>query len=103
MLALGSTVSGDYSIGSSKWPGTAKLLEEMGELAQVLGKIIGNGGDPRYWDGTDLRAKLIEELADVQATLLFFRDSNLTPGEEGVMNGRVAYKLEKFEEWHEKG
>jgi hypothetical protein len=26
---------GDFSIGNAVWPGTSKLLEEMGELQQV--------------------------------------------------------------------
>jgi NTP pyrophosphatase (non-canonical NTP hydrolase) len=96
-------MSGDYSIGSDKWPGTSKLIEEMGELAQVLGKIIGNDGSTEYWDGTDLRKHLIEELADVQATIDFFRSQNLTNDERTIWAKRANYKLDKFLEWQKKG
>jgi hypothetical protein len=98
---------GSYEIGSDNWPGLAKLVEEIGELNQVLGKIMGGGGDTTYWDGTDLRVNLTEELADVEAALLFFSESNLDKlrinGEfYGPYNARVQYKLGKFYEWHMK-
>lgn len=28
----------DYAIGSKKWPGLTKLIEEAGEVLQVVGK-----------------------------------------------------------------
>jgi len=37
--------SGDFSIGSAVWPGVSKVIEEMGELQQVLGKLIAVAGD----------------------------------------------------------
>jgi hypothetical protein len=33
-----------FAIGSDAWPGTSKLLEEQGELVQVLGKLMATGG-----------------------------------------------------------
>jgi hypothetical protein len=102
MLAV-EAMSGDYSIGSDKWPGTSKLLEEMGELAQVLGKIIGNDGKIVHWDGTNLRVRLIQEMADVTAALEFFRASNLSPTEWGVLFDRYQTKLALFKEWQKKG
>lgn len=33
-----------YGIGSDRWPGLAKLMEEMGELQEVLGKIMACEG-----------------------------------------------------------
>jgi NTP pyrophosphatase (non-canonical NTP hydrolase) len=92
-------MSGDYSIGSKKWPGTSKLIEEMGELAQVLGKLIGNDGAPAHWDGTDLRERLIEEIADVVAALNFFRGENLTFAESVRAQDRTDAKLRQFQAW----
>lgn len=37
--------TGPYGIGSSVWPGLAKLQEESCEVGQVLAKIIARGGD----------------------------------------------------------
>lgn len=92
--------SGDFSIGSKVWPGTSKLLEEMGELQQVLGKLIAVAGSTQHWDG-DLRPKLIEELGDVSGALAFFMEKNLIYEEEGAMLDRAREKLELFREWHE--
>jgi hypothetical protein len=50
-----SKPAGPYSIGSTVWPGLSKLVEEMGEVGQVVGKLIATGGDPAHRDGTDLR------------------------------------------------
>lgn len=89
-----------YGIGSDHWPGLAKLMEEMGELQQVLGKIMAcEGPSAIYWDGNSLQPSLIEELGDVRAAMIFFCLAN------GISNNsvhdRVAVKLHKFEYWHE--
>lgn len=40
-----------YGIGSDVWPGLGKAQEEMGELLEVLGKIIGAGGTLKHkWE-----------------------------------------------------
>lgn len=91
--------SGDFSIGSRVWPGTAKLLEEMGELQQVLGKLIAVSGDAKHWSG-DLREMLVEELADVQAALHFFAAQNISTGEWLDMIKRVDEKIARFSKWH---
>ena len=95
-------MSGDYSIGSGKWPGTSKLIEEMGELAQVLGKLIANNGETKHWDGTNLRERLIEEIADVDAALNFFRQ-NFSTAERVRIIERSSVKLQQFWEWQKKG
>jgi NTP pyrophosphatase (non-canonical NTP hydrolase) len=92
--------SGDFSIGSRVWPGTSKLLEEMGELQQVIGKLIAVAGSAQHWDG-DLRAKLVDELADVTAALRFFGTENLTLDEIKRFSERVDMKLARFREWHQ--
>lgn len=92
--------AGDFSIGSAVWPGTSKLIEEQGELLQVLGKLMATGGDPNHWSG-DLRAKLVEEIADVAAALAFFQVHNLTVVEMRAVNDRVNQKLEIFGKWQD--
>lgn len=90
---------GDFSIGSDVWPGASKLLEEMGELTQVLGKLIATHGRTDHWSG-DLRAMLVDEMADVLAAISFFRSHNLTADEMMQMSERCAAKRELFEGWH---
>jgi hypothetical protein len=93
------TGSGDFSIGSALWPGTSKLIEEMGELNQVIGKLIATAGSTDHWSG-DLRPMLVEELADVSAAIWFFSDANLTPDEIQRYAKRVQTKLALFRKWH---
>jgi NTP pyrophosphatase (non-canonical NTP hydrolase) len=94
---------GPYSIGSPVWPGIAKLVEETGELNQVLGKIIATGGDTTYYGGDSLHDKLVQELGDVFAALRFFIDHNLSPEAQHVIENRFLIKMKKFELWHRKG
>lgn len=93
-----TTGSGDFSIGSEVWPGTSKLLEEMGELQQVLGKLIAVAGSTEHWDG-DLRPRLIEELGDVSAAIGFFMEQNFV-GDEVAIANRIVAKLLLFRKWH---
>lgn len=100
-----------YKLTSKEWRGLAKLSEEMGELQQVFGKLIDNGGntmvkyDPKYcktredWIGLDLGAKLVEELADLSAALEYFIMNNFDSHDLEAICCRVAMKLEKYEEW----
>lgn len=75
-------------IGSKEWPGALKLMEEMGELTQVLAKeVLG----PQELD----KVHLIEEAGDVAAALKFFCEAN------GIkIEGRKRRKLERFRRWH---
>lgn len=91
--------SGDFSIGSKVWPGTSKLIEEMGELQQVLGKLIASHGDPAHWSG-DLREKLVEEIADTMGALAFFVEKNMND-EMKIVENRTLSKLALFRKWHE--
>lgn len=61
-------IPGPYSIGSDIWPGLSKLAEEAAEVLQIVGKIIGGGGDI-HEDGTDLRESLQDELGDLRAAI----------------------------------
>lgn len=90
-----------YSIGSSEWPGLAKVLEEMGELQQVMGKLMALGEENyNHWDGSDLRARLEEEIADVLAALCFFIQQNSPTLRSTVILDRKHDKMMLFQRWH---
>lgn len=89
--------SGDFSIGSKLWPGTAKLQEEMGELNQVLGKLIASHGETKHWSG-DLKEKLIEEISDVAAAIQFFIEMNMRDC-VGPIGERHEMKTALFHQW----
>jgi NTP pyrophosphatase (non-canonical NTP hydrolase) len=87
-----------FAIGSQTWPGISKLVEELGEVAQVAGKLIATGGQPEHWDGTDLRTRLEDELADLEAAIAFvIRENGL---DAGRITDRRQAKLRLFSEWH---
>jgi NTP pyrophosphatase (non-canonical NTP hydrolase) len=90
--------AGPYSIGSEVWPGTSKVIEECGELAQVLGKLIALAGQTDHWDGSDLRERLHEEIADVRAALTFFAEANRL--DHYRLADRTAEKVDLFRRWH---
>jgi NTP pyrophosphatase (non-canonical NTP hydrolase) len=92
--------AGPYEIGSDVWPGLAKLAEEAGELVQVLAKVVGVSGRSTYYDGTDLRARLIEECGDLTAAIAFFTDVN---GLGAAVSARAQEKLDVFRQWHAEG
>jgi len=90
----------DFSIGSTRWPGLAKLIEECGELQQVAGKLIATGGTARYWDDTDLHERLLEELADTLAAVRFLVETNGL--DSNRIFSRVEEKVRKFEAWQKR-
>ena len=87
-----------FAIGDREWPGVSKLIEEMGELHQVLGKLMGSRGSTEHWSG-DLRKMLHEELADVLASVHFVIERNNL--DHSVIDPRVFEKLTKFSNWHQ--
>lgn len=98
---------GPFSIGSTTWPGLAKLVEECGEVQQVVGKLMALDGNApgdfyMHWDGTDIKDRLQDELADVQAVIEFVRDKNRQL-DSVHFNRRVAMKLARFNTWHDLG
>lgn len=82
-----------------KWKGIAKLIEESGELNQVLGKIIafpdGNHPDPKF----KLTEKLVEELADAKAAIEYFADRNLGEKDHINYSKRTNRKYNLFYKW----
>lgn len=96
--------AGEFSIGGKVWPGTSKLVEELGELQQVLGKLIGSHGEPAHYDGSDLEKRLVEEIGDVLAAIEFFTRQNLdTNGARISIINRMSNKLVLFERWQGEG
>lgn len=91
--------TGDFSIGSSFWPGISKLLEEAGEVIQVGGKLLGTAGQLDHWDGTNLKERLEDELADLQAAIEFVACHNDLDDQR--MRERIDRKIELFNEWHQ--
>ena len=92
--------SGDFSIGSEVWPGTSKVLEEMGELGQVLGKLMGTAGRTDHWDGSDLAVRAVEETGDLIAAIEFWSSVNLTIEQRQDQAKRAVVKRRQFEDWH---
>ena len=82
-----------YTIGSDRWPGLSKLIEEAGEVIQVGGKLLGSGGS------ADLRVMLVEEIGDLYAALDFFVDKNLRPDRKAIESRRERKQL-AFQRWH---
>jgi NTP pyrophosphatase (non-canonical NTP hydrolase) len=89
---------GLFSIGSDTWPGISKLIEEAGEVQQVCGKLLGTGGATAHWDGSDLRQRLQEEIADVVAAVVFVAAANKL--DEDAIEARIDEKVETFKRWH---
>jgi len=87
-----------YGIGSDHWPGVSKLIEEMGEVNQVLGKLLGTRGKPNHWDGSDLLDRLHEELGDLEAAIAFLKFANNLDSDR-IQNRRID-KLVLFMHWH---
>ena len=95
------------------YEGIYKLIEELGELQDVLGALqqhigrlqqalgkLGTCGDGEHWDGKGkMRARIIEEIADVRAALGYFEKY---AGLDRDMK-RVQDKRAKFEKWKLKG
>lgn len=87
-----------YCIGSDEWNGLSKLVEELGELQQVCGKLIGSEGAVEHWSG-DLRSKFIEEIGDVYAALDYFTNKNFNSYEMTAIETQRHIKESKFIEW----
>lgn len=90
--------AGPYSIGNDHCPGLSKLIEEAGEVQQVAGKIIGYGGFGKHWDGSDLKERLSEEMADVMAACHFVAMMNGLDRNE--IEKRTLKKMNQFCQWH---
>jgi hypothetical protein len=87
-----------FAIGAKHWPGISKLIEEMGEAQQVCGKLLGTDGEEEHWDGSNLRIRLEDELADLQAAIDFVIIKNHL--DSSRVHARVIAKQMTFNVWH---
>lgn len=90
-----------FAIGDREWPGISKLAEEAGEVLQVVGKLMGTGGEVRHWNVADLKRALEDEVADLAAAIEFV--SRRCGLDEVRMRARVLEKMQRFERWHDEG
>lgn len=93
-----SKAAGAFSIGSACWPGLSKLIEECGETLQVCGKLIATGGEREHWDGSDLKARIEDEMADLLAATTFVTGMNGL--DVTRMAARTREKIALFHKWH---
>lgn len=78
--------------------GLAKLAEELGELQQVVGKMLAYGVG-KHPDGTpSLIERFEEEAADVTAAMTFVAQIHNANAEN--VKYRAAIKLATFQAWH---
>ena len=87
-----------YCIGSDEWNGLSKLIEELGELQQVCGKLIGSEGSTAHWSG-ELTEKFIEELGDVYAAMAYFVTRNFSPDADNAIIAQAERKFATFNQW----
>lgn len=78
--------------------GVAKLIEECGELQQVLGKRLAMWDQDEHWDGTNLRERMAEEMGDVVAAIRFV--GQMFDIEREVLR-RADSKFRLFSTWQE--
>jgi len=83
-----------------------KLIEEMGELQQVLGKLMAFPEGPHPDGGPPLQQRLAEESIDVLAALTYFMEkfgfNDTTVFDEATIEAlkdRLDDKYEKFVQW----
>lgn len=88
-----------FAFDDEHWPGLAKLIEEMGEAVTEVGKLMMTHGYSNHWSG-NLHERLLDEIADVEAAIVFFNRHNLDADERRAMARRVTMKVGKFEQWH---
>ena len=79
--------------------GLAKLLEELGELAQVAAKRLAYFHTSTHPDGAgDLNDRMQKEMGDVSAACAFVVQQFGLSGE--AIANRAAFKLHLFQQWH---
>ena len=86
--------------------GLVKLAEESGEVVQVACKFMqypelqSPEASEKGWlhpDGTDLRARLVEEMGDVLAAIEFV--TGRLGLSRSAISDRMAFKFALFEKW----
>lgn len=79
--------------------GLVKLIEECGELQQIVAKKLAYYHGDDHPDGAgSMKVRLEEEIADVIAAAIFVTGT-LELDEEHVQE-RIQLKLDRFKAWH---
>ena len=79
------------------WYGIGKLIEECGEVQQLLGKAIAYPEGPHPDKRGSIIDRLPEELADLQAAINYVIITNNLDSD--FINQRKRTKLDKFLSW----
>jgi hypothetical protein len=81
------------------WKGIFKLIKEMGELSQLLGKA-GPFSSRQHPDGKgELQTRIPFEVADVYAALDYFVENNFSQQQRMAIKLIRRDKLERFKVW----
>lgn len=97
---LANDTAEPFGISAETWPGLAKLVEECGEVIQIIGKLIATGGRTDHWSGTDLAKALEDELGDVEAAITFVLSVNFERLDHRRIYDRAHRKANIFHDWH---
>lgn len=89
----------DLAIGSEVWPGLAKVMEESGELSQVIAKLLAYP-DGIHPDGTFMIERLENEIADLSAALQYACWANAEKINNRSIDDRRFEKFDRFTRWH---
>ncbi len=82
-------------------PGLNKLVEEMGEVLQLCGKIGAYPGGDHPDGAGQLYDRIASELGDLMAAIDFFAGHNLTRPQLDRMRARAEIKSARFNAWHQ--
>lgn len=82
---------------SSKGHPSLSMAVCAGRVVQVIGKLMGTGGQVDHWDGTNLRLRLIEEIGKLRAACESFGVSSDLQLE---IAERRSAKRQLFLRWH---
>lgn len=93
----------EYAIGAEFLPGLSKLIEEIGEVNQQIGRLLQCRflGMEKHWDGSLPLRELLAELADLNAAIEFVVFNGL--GRVMNTSGFVERKESKYQsyiQWH---
>lgn len=87
-----------FAIGSKRWPGISKLTEELGEILQIVGKLIATAGEIAHYSGLNLKTALEDELGDGLAAISFV--IHYCDLDDARIQRRAYGKRALFEQWH---
>lgn len=92
-----------YLNGTTRYFGVAKVIEETGEINQLLGKLIACPDEP-HWDGKGyVKDRLPDEIADGLASLIYFLCNNYDDKVINKVKKRMNSKLKKYNKWELSG